>query len=54
MGYAIPYHSNVQCYFVHVFSGHSSAQLVLKTSVTGVHIKNFAASNRLWPADKYF
>lgn len=40
--------------FLHGFLGHSSVQLDLKTSITGVHINNFAASNRLWPADKYF
>lgn len=40
------YTSRVPGYFLHGFLGHSSVQLALKTLITDVHIKNFAASNR--------
>lgn len=35
------------------FSGHSSVQQALNTSMTAVCITNFAASNRWWPSDRY-
>lgn len=48
----VPYQDYAQCYFVHVSSSHNSVHLALKTSLTGVPIRNFAVSNKWWLADK--